>query len=61
MTRKTARDFDPAVLKLFDQYVHGQLSRRGFVQSAGKLAAGVAAAVLAWQRSLDFFNQHLRS
>ena len=26
MTRKTARDFHPQALKLFDQYVHGQLS-----------------------------------
>ncbi|HEV7816865.1 MAG TPA: dienelactone hydrolase family protein [Janthinobacterium sp.] len=40
MTRKTASDFDPEVLKLFDQYVHGQLSRRGFLASAGKYAVG---------------------
>ncbi len=44
MTRKTAKDFHPEALKLFDQYVHGQLSRRGFLQSAGKFtAAGVTA------------------
>lgn len=36
MTRKTAKDFDPEVLKLFDKYVHGQLSRRGFLSSAAK-------------------------
>jgi len=30
MTRKTAKDFDPQVLKLFDRYVHGDLSRRVF-------------------------------
>ena len=29
MTRKTAQDYAPEVLKLFDQYVHGLLSRRG--------------------------------
>ncbi len=36
MTRKTAKDFDPEVLKLFDDYVHGGLSRRGFLESAAK-------------------------
>ncbi|MEQ1529871.1 MAG: dienelactone hydrolase family protein [Methylococcales bacterium] len=47
MTRKTANDFDPEVLKLFDNYVHGGLSRRGFLESAAKLAlAGLSAEVL---------------
>ncbi len=46
-TRLTANDFAPEVLKLFDQYVHGGLSRRGFVQSAGKYAAaGVTGEAL---------------
>ena len=44
MTRKTAKDFDPQVLQLFDRYVHGDLSRRGFLQSAGKVAAGALSA-----------------
>jgi carboxymethylenebutenolidase len=44
MTRKTAKDFDPAVLQLFDQYVHGEVSRRGFLHRAGGLAAGALAA-----------------
>ena len=44
MTRMTAHDFDPEVLKLFDQYVHGNISRRGFLASAGKYAAGAAGA-----------------
>jgi carboxymethylenebutenolidase len=44
MTRKTAKDFDPQVLKLFDQYVHGQLSRRGFLDNAAKFAVGGATA-----------------
>jgi carboxymethylenebutenolidase len=44
MTRKTAKDFDPQVLQLFDKYVHGDLSRRGFLQSAGKVAAGALSA-----------------
>ncbi|MEJ0038170.1 MAG: dienelactone hydrolase family protein [Gammaproteobacteria bacterium] len=45
MTRKTANDFHPEVLKLFDQYVHGAISRRGFMKSAGQYAvvAGLTA------------------
>jgi len=39
MTRKTANDFHPEVLKLFDQYVHGVIPRRGFLKSAGQYAA----------------------
>ena len=39
MTRKTAADFHPQALKLFDQYVHGLLSRRDFLKRAGQFAA----------------------
>jgi len=47
MPRLTARDFDPEVLKLFDQYVHGQLSRRDFISSAARYAvAGATGASL---------------
>jgi carboxymethylenebutenolidase len=46
MTRKTASDFQPEVLKLFDQYVHGIINRRGFVQSAAKYTAGIVGAEL---------------
>jgi len=47
MTRKTANDFHPQALKLFDQYVHGLLSRRGFLQRAAQFtAAGVTAEAL---------------
>jgi carboxymethylenebutenolidase len=41
MSRKTANDFRPEVLSLFDRYVHGPLSRRGFLQAAGKYAAAI--------------------
>jgi carboxymethylenebutenolidase len=44
MTRKTSKDFDPEVMKLFDQYVHGQLSRRGFLQSAARFTVGAMTA-----------------
>ncbi len=45
MTRLTAQDFQPEVLQLFDRYVHGDLSRRGFVEQATRYAGSSAAAV----------------
>jgi carboxymethylenebutenolidase len=48
MERMKATDFPPEVLKLFDGYVHGWLSRRDFLDHAGKYAVGgfTAAAML---------------
>lgn len=44
MKFKTAKDFDPQTLKLFDQYVHGDISRREFLSRAAKYTvAGVTA------------------
>ena len=44
MTRKTAADFDPEVLRLFDKYVHGVIPRREFLRRATAYAvAGVGA------------------
>ncbi|HJR60649.1 MAG TPA: dienelactone hydrolase family protein [Vicinamibacterales bacterium] len=40
MERKTAEDFDPDLLILFDAYVHGDIDRRGFLDRAGKFALG---------------------
>ena len=55
MTRLTSRDFAPEVLQLFDQYVHGLLSRRGFLQSASKYSVGaVTAEVLLGQLVPNF-------
>lgn len=42
--RLTAADFAPEVLQLFDQYVHGGLSRRGFLDAAQRYATGAAGA-----------------
>ncbi|MCD9096364.1 dienelactone hydrolase family protein [Luteimonas fraxinea] len=42
--KQTARDFDPDVLALFDDYVHGAIDRRGFLTRAGRIA-GAAGAV----------------
>ena len=54
--RKTAADFDPDVLRLFDRYVHGQIDRRGFLDQAARVTAGSggAAAALLAALSPDF-------
>ena len=54
--RKTAADFHPEVLSLFNQYVHGQLDRRGFLDRAGRYAAaaGTTAAGLLTALSPQF-------
>jgi carboxymethylenebutenolidase len=46
--RKTASGFDQEIWNLFDEYVHGFIDRRGFLDRAAKLAAGgmTAAAIL---------------
>ena len=55
MERKTAADFDPQVLLLFDAYVHGALDRRGFLDKAAKYAVGgVTASVLLDELSPKF-------
>jgi len=48
MERKKASDFHPEVLRLFDGYVHGAISRRDFLDRAAKFAVGTftAAAML---------------
>jgi len=48
MERKKTSDFPPEVLRLFDGYVHGSLSRRDFIDRAAKFAVGgfTAAAML---------------
>jgi carboxymethylenebutenolidase len=42
--RPSAQDFHPEVMRLFDQYVHGLIDRRGFLSAAGRYAAGAAGA-----------------
>lgn len=48
MERRKAGDFPAEVLKLFDGYIHGLLSRRDFLDRAAKFALGsfTAAAML---------------
>jgi len=42
--RARATDFDPQVLRLFDQYVHGAIDRRQFLAGASRFAVGAAGA-----------------
>jgi carboxymethylenebutenolidase len=47
MERKRASDFDQELLNLFDEYVHGLVDRRGFLERAARFAAfGLGAAAL---------------
>jgi carboxymethylenebutenolidase len=46
MQLKTASDFDPEVMKLFDQYVHGAIDRRVFLSRATKYAVGGTTAAM---------------
>lgn len=44
MSCKTAADFEPGVLRLFDKYVHGIIPRRQFLKDAARYAvAGLTA------------------
>ncbi|UZE09793.1 YghX family hydrolase [Pseudomonas sp. B21-053] len=49
MTRLTAKDFAPELLELYDYYVHGQISRREFLDRAALFTLGglTASALLA--------------
>jgi carboxymethylenebutenolidase len=45
--RRKASEFDPGLLDLYDQYVHGGVNRREFLDRASRFAtAGVTAAAL---------------
>ena len=46
MELKKASDFDQELLNLFDQYVHGDIDRRGFLDRAGKFAVGGVTVVI---------------
>jgi carboxymethylenebutenolidase len=50
MTRKTSDDFAPEVLQHFDAYVHGALSRRGFLLAVAQYAGGALGAELLLQQ-----------
>ncbi len=63
MERKTAKDFDPGLLELYDFYAHGMITKRQFLDGAGKFATvGVTATALftmmqpnyAWAEQINF-------
>jgi len=45
MTRMTAKDFDQELLDLYDFYAHGKITKREFLDRAGKFAVGGVTAV----------------
>jgi carboxymethylenebutenolidase len=53
MPRLTAADFHPEVMRLFDRYVHGDISRRGFLDAAARHAGGSAAGAAALLAALN--------
>lgn len=55
MTRLTAKDFPQELLELYDYYAHGKITKREFLDRAGKFAVGgVTAAVLVASLSPDY-------
>jgi carboxymethylenebutenolidase len=49
MKRKKATDFPQELLNIFDRYVHGEISRREFLDSAKKYAIGGLTAMAIWE------------
>jgi carboxymethylenebutenolidase len=45
MIRLTAKDFAPELLELYDFYAHGKITKRDFLDRAGKYAVGGLTAV----------------
>lgn len=45
MTRLTAADFDQELLDLYDFYAHGKITKREFLNNAGKFAVGGVTAI----------------
>ncbi|MCX2723718.1 YghX family hydrolase [Roseibium salinum] len=55
MRRMTAKDFPQELLDLYDYYAHGKITKREFLDRAGKFAVGgVTAAVLLNQLSPNY-------
>ncbi len=70
MERKKAGDFPPEVLKLFDGYVHGVISRREFLDRAARFALGAFSATamleslqpnFAWAEQVKKNDQRIRT
>ena len=70
MERKKASDFPKEILDLFHEYVHGDISRRTFMEKAGKYAVGglTAAAIFeslkpnyAWAQQVPKDDKRIRT
>jgi carboxymethylenebutenolidase len=51
--RKTATDFPQGLLDLFDNCVHGEISRRQFLDGATKYAIDGLTAVAIWDEGAN--------
>lgn len=49
MERKRATDYPQELLNVFDRYVHGEISRRAFLDAAGRYAIGGMTAMTIWE------------
>jgi len=49
MERKKATDYPQELLTIFDRYVHGEISRRAFLDAAAKYAVGGTTAMAIWE------------
>src|SRR5258708_14562890 len=49
MERKKATDLPQELLNLFDRYVHGEITRRAFLDTAKKYAIGGLTALSIWE------------
>jgi carboxymethylenebutenolidase len=49
MDRKKANEYPQELLNLFDRYVHGEMDRRSFIDSAKKFAVGGMTATAIWE------------
>ncbi len=70
MDRKQASEFDQQLLDLYDDYAHGRIDRRGFLQGAAKFAVGglTAEALLnmlspnySWAQQVAQDDQRIKS
>ena len=53
MERKTAAEYDPQLLKLYDRYVHGDIDRRQFLDDSARFAIGELTATAMPNYELD--------
>ena len=49
MERNKATDYPQELLNIFDRYVHGEISRRAFLDAAAKYAVGGMTAMAIWE------------